>query len=103
MRRHHPPAWTVRKKTRRGSGGTPEEAEGSPQEERPRVDPGVDVFERQGGVEEHLSRTILETIGEVGAFDAAPGAGIAVQLNIEDAVGVTTQVESLADTLGDDL
>ncbi len=54
-------------------------------------------------VEEHLCRTILETIGEVGAFDAAPGAGMAVQLNVEDAVGVMSQVESLADTLGDDL
>lgn len=54
-------------------------------------------------VEEHLCRAILETIGEVGAFDSAPGAGMAVQLNIEDAVGVETQVESLTDTLGDDL
>ena len=54
-------------------------------------------------VEEHLSRHILESIGEIGAFDSAPGAGMAVQLDVEDAVGVTTQVESLTDTLGDDL
>ena len=54
-------------------------------------------------VEEHLSRTILESIGEIGAFDSAPGTGIAVQFDVEDAVGVTSQVESLTDTLGDDL
>lgn len=46
-------------------------------------------------VEEHLSRHILETIGEVGEFDTAPGTGIAIQLDVEDAVGVTHQIEEL--------
>lgn len=52
-------------------------------------------------VEEQRSRKILETIGVAGEFDSSPGAGIAVQLNVEDAVGVGTQIESLADTVGD--
>lgn len=46
-------------------------------------------------VEEHLARPILEAIAQAGAFDAEPGAGIAIQLDIEDAVGMATQVEAL--------
>lgn len=42
-------------------------------------------------VEEHLSRHILETIGKVGEFDTSPGTGIAVQLDVEDAVGCLTK------------
>jgi nitrogen regulatory protein PII len=47
-------------------------------------------------VEEHLSRHILETIGNIGEFDTAPGTGIAIQLDVEDAVGVTHQIEELS-------
>ena len=46
-------------------------------------------------VEEHLSRHILEHIGEVGEFDAKPGTGIAVIVDVEDAVGVIHQSESV--------
>ncbi len=46
-------------------------------------------------VEEHLSRSILETIAEAGEFDARPGSGIAFQIDVEDAVGVAHQVEKL--------
>ncbi|MDV5170824.1 P-II family nitrogen regulator [Photobacterium rosenbergii] len=46
-------------------------------------------------VEEHLARTILETIERVGDFDTSSGQGIAVQLDVEDAVGVAHQVETL--------
>lgn len=52
-------------------------------------------------VEEQRSRRILETIGIAGEFDSSPGAGMAVQLNVEDAVGVGSQIESLAETAGD--
>ena len=45
-------------------------------------------------VEEHLSREILETIEQVGEF-AQSGAGIAFQLDVEDAVGVGHQMELL--------
>lgn len=50
-------------------------------------------------VEEHLSRHILETIAEAGEFDLSPGTGIAIQLDVEDAVGVAHQVEKLTETL----
>ena len=46
-------------------------------------------------VEEHLSRRILETIAEVAEFDSRPGSGIAFQIDVEDAVGVTEQVQKL--------
>ena len=40
-------------------------------------------------VEEHMSRHILEEIARVGKFDEKPGTGIAFQLDVEDAVGVS--------------
>ncbi|MDH4056466.1 MAG: P-II family nitrogen regulator [Gammaproteobacteria bacterium] len=46
-------------------------------------------------VEEHLSRHILEHIGEVGKFDEKPGTGIAVVIDVEDAVGVMHQSAEL--------
>jgi nitrogen regulatory protein PII len=54
-------------------------------------------------VEQHLSRHILEHIGEVGEFDAKPGTGIAVVIDVEDAVGVMHQVEELNDIVEDNL
>jgi len=50
-------------------------------------------------VEQHLSRDILEHIGEVGEFDVTPGTGIAVVLDVEDAVGVLHQSEQLGDVV----
>ena len=46
-------------------------------------------------VEEHLSRHIIEEINRVGEFDAKPGTGIAVQIDVEDAVGVAAQQEKI--------
>ena len=46
-------------------------------------------------VEEHLSRHILEEIAKVGEFDSRPGTGIAFQVDVEDAVGVSHQIQSL--------
>jgi len=54
-------------------------------------------------VEEHLSREILERIALSGGFDQDPGKGIAIQLNIEDAVGVAHQVERLKDKVEEQL
>lgn len=50
-------------------------------------------------VEEHLSRHILEKIAEVGEFDSKPGTGIAFQIDVEDAVGVTQQIRKLTDVV----
>ena len=47
-------------------------------------------------VEEHLSRTILETIEAVGKFDASHGSGIAFQIDVEDAVGLSHQAQCLS-------
>ena len=46
-------------------------------------------------VEEHMSRHILERIGEVGNFERKPGTGIAFVVDIEDAVGLTSQIETI--------
>ncbi len=50
-------------------------------------------------VEEHLSRHILETIADIGEFDAKPGTGIAFQIDVEDAVGVSHQIDELAEAV----
>ena len=54
-------------------------------------------------VEQHLSRHILEHIGEVGEFDEKPGTGIAVVIDVEDAVGVAHQVEELTEIVEEKL
>lgn len=54
-------------------------------------------------VEEHLSRTILETIGEVGHFDDQVGTGVAFQFDIEDAVGLSSQIETIQQEIEDQI
>jgi len=54
-------------------------------------------------VEEHLCRSILEKIAEVGEFESKPGKGIAIQIDVEDAVGVTHQVRQLCDLVGEEI
>lgn len=54
-------------------------------------------------VEQHLSRHILEHIGEVGEFDAKPGTGIAVLIDVEDAVGVIHQTQELVDIVEENI
>ena len=54
-------------------------------------------------VEEHLSRSILETIGEVAEFDSSPGSGIAFQIDVEDAVGVAGQVRRLSTVVEEEI
>lgn len=54
-------------------------------------------------VEEHLSRKILETIADAGRFDDKPGAGIAFQIDVDDAIGVAHQIRKLSDTVEEEL
>lgn len=54
-------------------------------------------------VEEHLSRTILETVSRVGQFDTDSGKGIAIQIDVEDAVGVAHQVQKLSHDIEDQI
>ena len=54
-------------------------------------------------VEEHMARQILEQISEAGEFETKPGSGIAIQIDVEDAVGVTAQVEKLHEIVEEEL
>ena len=50
-------------------------------------------------VEQHLCRSILETICETAEFDTTPGTGIAFQIDVEDAVGVSHQIQKLTEVV----
>jgi hypothetical protein len=54
-------------------------------------------------VEEHLSRRILETINETASLEDQPGSGIAIQIDVEDAVGVSHQVRELTQVVEEEL
>ena len=54
-------------------------------------------------VEEHLSREILEIIESTGQFDETPGTGIAFSIDVEDAVGVSHQVNLLSERVEEEL
>jgi hypothetical protein len=54
-------------------------------------------------VERHLSRHILETISATASFDDTSGSGIAFQLDVEDAVGVSHQIQKLTEIVEDQL
>ena len=52
-------------------------------------------------VEGHLSRHMLESIAKVCNFDEKPGSGIAFQIDIEDAVGLASQLETISSEIED--
>ncbi len=54
-------------------------------------------------VEEHLARYVLEMIETVGSFDTESGSGIAFQIDVEDVVGLSKQVEMLTDRVEEEL
>jgi len=54
-------------------------------------------------VEEHLSRSILETIAEAAGFDKRPGTGIAFQIDVEDAIGIDHQIRKLSDVVKEEI
>ncbi len=54
-------------------------------------------------VEEHMSRHILESISGAGGFDSEPGRGIALQIDVEDVVGVSHQVKRLSSIVEEQL
>ncbi len=54
-------------------------------------------------VEEHLSRKILEEIERAGELDSRDGAGIAVQIDVEDAVGISHHVHALEKKVEEEL
>ncbi|MDQ6991131.1 MAG: P-II family nitrogen regulator [Mariprofundaceae bacterium] len=48
-------------------------------------------------VEEHLSKTVLERIAKQGGFEDKPGSGVAFILNVEDTVGLNSQIHALTE------
>ena len=54
-------------------------------------------------VEEHMCRDILETIAATGGFEKNPGTGIAFSIDVEDAIGVTHQVDKLSEIVEEEL
>jgi len=54
-------------------------------------------------VAETRAREILETIAEAGRFDEDPGSGIALQIAIEDALGLKTQIPALEHEIEEEL
>ncbi len=54
-------------------------------------------------VVETRARDILERIRDAGHFEEEPGAGIAFQIPIEDAVGLTTQLPTILEEVDDEI
>ncbi len=54
-------------------------------------------------VAEPRAREILETIATAGHFDEEPGTGIAFQVDIEDAVGLKSQISAILHEIEEDL
>ena len=53
-------------------------------------------------VEEHLSRHILEAVAAACGFDSKPGTGVAFQIDIEDAIGLRSQIETIGREIGEE-
>ena len=54
-------------------------------------------------VEEHMSRAVLEGIATAGAFEEKSGTGIAFQVAIEDAVGLSSQIAEIKHEIEDQI
>jgi|TARA_R110002074_G_scaffold145034_1_gene293136 nitrogen regulatory protein PII len=54
-------------------------------------------------VEQHLSRKIIEEIARAGRFDEEPGSGIALQVDVEDAIGVLHQAKEITHVIEEEL
>jgi nitrogen regulatory protein PII len=63
------------------------------------IDSQVDVIMMLA--EEHMAREIMEMVAAAGEFEETPGAGIAFQVDVEDAIGVRHQIEALAEAVED--
>jgi len=54
-------------------------------------------------VEQHMCRKIIEEIARAGRFDEEPGSGIAIQIDVEDAIGVLHQAEEITHVIEEEL
>jgi hypothetical protein len=66
---------------------------------------GLDLIEQRDVVllvvEEHLSARILENIAAACCFDTESGSGIAIQLAVEETVGLGGQIKEISQKMGD--
>jgi len=54
-------------------------------------------------VEEHLCRDILEEIAEAGEFHKTKGAGVVLQIDIEDVIGLDSQLNAIKEEIEEQL
>ncbi|MEZ5480062.1 MAG: P-II family nitrogen regulator [Thiolinea sp.] len=54
-------------------------------------------------VEAHLSRKVLERIGEVAEMETSSGAGIAFMVDVEDALGLSGQISTIVERVEEEL
>ncbi len=54
-------------------------------------------------VEGHMSREIVEVIADIGQFDEEPGTGVAFQIDLEDAVGLASQIKTIEKEIEDEI
>ena len=54
-------------------------------------------------VEQHISRQIIEGIDEAVGLSESPGAGVAIQIDIEDAVGLGSQLDVIKGEIEDQI
>ena len=54
-------------------------------------------------VEEHICKYILEGIAEAGDFDTEKGAGVALQVDLEDAIGLSSQFDAIKEEIEEQL
>jgi hypothetical protein len=53
-------------------------------------------------VEEHKARNVLEAISTACRFDVVPGTGVAIQIDIEDAIGLAGQISTIQDDISNE-
>ncbi len=54
-------------------------------------------------VEEHLSREIVEEIAKAGEFGIEKGTGVVMQLDIEDVIGLGSQINAIKEEIEEQL
>jgi len=54
-------------------------------------------------VEEHLSRQVLEHIAEVCGFETNPGSGMAFMMDVEDTIGLRSQMEVITEEVEEEI
>jgi len=54
-------------------------------------------------VEEHLSRQVLENIAETCRFEDNPGSGLVFMLDVEDTIGLRSQIEVISEEVEEEI